>query len=164
MKNYNIFDWKQKLLAEIYFNTILNHWWCWPITSSGSQVSIRKLYRVSFGAKAPPKVFFVHRMMGHTQTNILRVFLKKNEIIKFFRKWKKRKSDLYFNSWPPGQKNPTLRGSKYFRAPKYFRGTPFWDFWPLKVPKKWHFSSKTKIGPQFQFTGSWPKKSNFEGI
>ena len=103
-------------------------------------------------------------MIGHTQTNILRVFLKKNEIIKFFRKWKKRKSDLYFNSWPPGQKNPTLRGSKYFRAPKYFRGTPFWDFWPLKVPKKWHFSSKTKIGPQFQFTGSWPKKSKFEGV
>ena len=62
------------------------------------------------------------------------------------------------------EKNPTLRWSKYFRDPKYFRGTPFWDFWPLKVPKKWHFSSKTKIGPQFQFTGSWPKKSNFEGV
>ena len=122
--------------------------------------------RLVLWSKSPPQkvFFFVHGMMGHTQTNILRVFLKKNEIIKFFRKWKKRKSDLYFNSWPPGQKNPTLRGSKYFRAPKYFRGTPFWDFWPLKVPKKWHFSSKTKIGPQFQFTGSWPKKSNFEGV
>ena len=46
--------------------------------------------------------------------------MKKNEIIKFFRKWKKLKSDLYFNSWPPGQKNPTLKGSKYFWVPKYF--------------------------------------------
>ena len=28
----------------------------------------------------------------------------------------------------------------------------------------WYFSSKTKTGPQFRFTGSWPNKSNFEGI
>ena len=73
-------------------------------------------------SKSPPSkgVFFVHRMMGHTQMNILRVFLKKNEIIKFFRKWKKQKSDLYFNTWPPGPKIQTLRGSKYFWAQKYF--------------------------------------------
>ena len=70
----------QKILPNIFFpKKLIFHVW-------------------SFGAKAPLQVFFsVHRMMGHTQTNILRVFLKKNEIIKFFRKWKKRKSDLYFN-------------------------------------------------------------------
>ena len=29
--------------------------------------------------------------------------------------------------------------------------------------KKMIFLSETNIGPQFHFTGSWPKKSNFEG-
>ena len=46
-----------------------------------------------------PKVFYsVLRVIGHTQTNIFRVFLKMNEIMKFLRKWKKQKSELNINS------------------------------------------------------------------
>ena len=61
----------------------------------------------------PPNVFFlVHRLIGPTQTNILRVISKMNEIIKFFRKCEKRKSDLNFNSWLPSPINPILMGSK----------------------------------------------------
>ena len=49
-------------------------------------------------------------------------------------------------------------------GPKIFLWYPILGFLTLKSTKKWCFSSKTKIGPQFWFTGSWPKKSNFEGI
>ena len=88
-------------------------------------------------SKSTPQMcfFLVHRLIGHTQTNILRVISWKNEIIKFFRKWEKRKSDLNFSFEAQGPPNPNLGGSKYFLPSKYFWGTPFLEFWPLKVSK-----------------------------
>ena len=64
-----------------------------------------------FLKKYPSKsVFLVHKLIGHTQTNILRVISKKNEIIKFFRKWEKQKSDLNVNFGLPSPQNPILSG------------------------------------------------------
>ena len=62
---------------------------------------------VIWSKSTPPNVFFwVHRLISHTQTNILRVISKMNEIIKFFRKWEKQKSDLNVNFWLPSPQNP----------------------------------------------------------
>ena len=114
-------------MAKIFFQKIL------PI------IFFPKNWFFTFGPleqKHPPKVFFsVHRMMSHTQMNILRIFLKKNEMIKFFRKWEKQKSDLNINSGLHGSKNFNFEGVKLFLGPKNFLRYPILGFLNLKYQK-----------------------------
>ena len=90
--------------------------------------------------------------------------MKKEWNYKIFQKMEKTEIGPYFQfmaSWP---KKSNFEGVKIFLGPKIFLGYPILEFLTLKTPQKWYFSLKTKIGPQFQFTGSWPKKSKFEGV
>ena len=114
--------------------------------SNGHQIFISQKIDFSrlvpWSKSTPPKVFFsVHRMMGHTQTNILRVFLKKKEIIKFFRKWKKQKSDLNINSGPHGSKKFQLWGGQIISGPQNLFEVPH-----FRILKNVFFS---KSNPQF---------------
>ena len=61
-------------------------------------------------------------------------------------------------------KNSNFEGVKIFVGPKIILGYPILGFLTLRSTKKLYFSSKPKIGSQFQFTCFLPKKSNFEGV
>ena len=90
--------------------------------------------------------------------NIVRIFLKKNEMIKFFRKWEKQKSDLNINSGLHGSKNFNFEGVKLFLGPKTFSRYPILGFLTLKSTKKNDiFHQKPKLDLNFDSQAPGPK-------